>query len=284
MFRHKERDDEIKPSTGVMKWVNKFFRFVLYPFIHPKAFGILVLLLVVLGLGVPYFIYGVKFADMPRWYKSMISEYYTKGQDKLMPVKDKAISQYNKMLRGDVYKAATVDSKKSKDIEEYNVKPQGQRVMFAQSAENGAAEDKPMLQEAEKTITIEKNDNKENEPMVVSEPKSKPQVYFKRSDKLNLTYLDEPEKISGRYTVINANEALVGKQEVFLYGVYTQPRTDEANAAGSYLMDKFDGKQADCYIGAWTEQNVATAICFVDGVSINHALVDEGWAQNISLY
>lgn len=284
MFKHKERDYEIKPSTGVMKWANKFFRFVLYPFIHPKAFGILVLLLIVLGLGIPYFVYGVKFADMPTWYKSIISEYYTKGQDKLMPVKDKAISQYNKMLRGDVYKASTVDSKKSKDIEEYSVKPQGQRVMFAQNAVEAATttENSPAMQEAEKEVEIEKTENKE--PTATNESNSKPQVYFKRNDELNLTYVDEPEKISGRYTVINANEALVGKQEVFLYGVYTQPRSDEAIAAGNYLMNKFDGKQADCYIGAWTEQNVATAICFVDGVSINHALVDEGWAQNISLY
>ncbi len=289
MFKRRERDDEIRPSTGVMKWVNRFFRFILYPFIHPKAFIILVVLLVFLLIGVPYFAFKVDFSSMPGWYKTQLNKYYNKGQDVLMPVKDKAINQYNKMLRGEVYKAANVNSKKTDDIEAYDIKPQGQRATFdgyseennfqqndeVLVADNGSVGDVP----ATVVEIAEANVSANNEPQ-----KSRSQVYFKHKDELGLTYIDEPEEISGRFTVINANEVLVGNREVFLYGVYTTPRSQAASEAGAYMIDNFDGKQANCHIGAYTSQNKATAICFVDGMSVNHTLVDKGWAQNISLY
>ena len=66
MVRRRESDDYIGPSKGVMKWVNKFFRFVLFPFIHPLIF---VILLVVLGgsiVGIHHFA-GVPYKDIPLW-------------------------------------------------------------------------------------------------------------------------------------------------------------------------------------------------------------------------
>lgn len=299
MFRHRERDDEIKPSTGLMKWINKFFRFILYPFIHPKAFAVLVVLLAIIVLCVPYFVYNVQFADMPNWYKMQFNKYYNDGKEALLPIKDKAVMKYNKMLRGEAYKAANINSKNQNDIEKYDIKPQGKRDNFIAEftndekvieikegvvADNVDDEIKADVNEEIKDGVKEVGQRIADVTPSVDELKSKTQVYFKRDDRLNLTYVAEPEKVTGRFTVINSNEALIGNREVFLYGIYTDTKDNKAQEAGAYMMDNFDGKQADCYIGAYTENNIATAICFVDGVSVNHALVEKGWAQNVSLY
>ena len=289
MFKHKERDDEIRPSTGLMKWINKFFRFILYPFIHPKAFMIMVVLVVVLALGVPYFFYKVQFADMPVWYKQQINKYYYKSKGVFIPMKDRMVDQYNKMLREEVYKAANVNSKKQQDIEAYDIKPQGQRSNFSLAdvdnetmieADNNIPEDNPVVENND----ISEPYKEEATTQTSGERKNNSGVYFKRKEGLDLVYIDEPERITGRFTMINPNEVLVNDKEIFLYGTYVFPRTNEAKEAGAYMMANFDGHQADCYIGAYTEKNIATAICFIDGVSVNHTLVDKGWAQKISLY
>ena len=65
-LRRRKSDDYIGPSTGIMKWVNKFCRFVLFPFIHPLFF---VILLAVLGggiVGIHYFA-DVAYKDIPSW-------------------------------------------------------------------------------------------------------------------------------------------------------------------------------------------------------------------------
>ena len=35
--RRKKNDDRLGPSTGWVKWATKFFRFILYPFIHQES-------------------------------------------------------------------------------------------------------------------------------------------------------------------------------------------------------------------------------------------------------
>ena len=65
-FKRRERDDYIGPSTGLMKWANKFFRFVLFPFIHPLFF---IILLVVLGgsiVGIHHFA-NIGYREIPSW-------------------------------------------------------------------------------------------------------------------------------------------------------------------------------------------------------------------------
>ena len=65
-IRRSKSEDYIGPSKGAMKWVNNFFRFILFPFIHPLFF---IMLLVVIGgmiLGVHHFV-GVAYKDIPMW-------------------------------------------------------------------------------------------------------------------------------------------------------------------------------------------------------------------------
>ena len=55
------------------------------------------------------------------------------------------------------------------------------------------------------------------------------------------------------------------------------------NKANVYLKELADKKTLECEIVAYTYQNHATAICFLDGMSINQNLVDAGFATDVAL-
>ena len=53
--------------------------------------------------------------------------------------------------------------------------------------------------------------------------------------------------------------------------------------AAEYLKELAEQKHIECDIVAYTYQNYATALCYIDGKSINQNLVDAGFADNIAL-
>ena len=298
MFGRTGRDDDIGPAKGIFKWLNKLARLVLFPLIHPWIFfGTLGVISAAVVL-IPWLVYGIEFADMPAWYRQHMALWYQQAREHIAPLKDEAVTRYNKIMRSEVYKASQVNSKGRDDIEDYDIKPQGQRVVLGAEgnsqdelktenvSDNTDKEAVAVVEMAapqeEQTYPMREDDNKL--PTADEVQDEAEQVYFKRNDGLGLLYVDNSEKVSGRLIVINANEVMIGTKEMFLYGIYTTLGTENARKAGAYLMENFDGKNADCYIGAYTANNDATAICIVDGVKINHTLVDLGWAQNVSLY
>ena len=44
-----------------------------------------------------------------------------------------------------------------------------------------------------------------------------------------------------------------------------------------------EGKEIECHIVAFTQNAELTAMCAVDGISINHKMVDLGYSKNINL-
>ena len=42
-------------------------------------------------------------------------------------------------------------------------------------------------------------------------------------------------------------------------------------------------KDVECHVVAFTKNAELTAVCAVDGYSINHRMVDMGYSQNITL-
>ena len=74
--RRKRDEDVIGPSTGWVKWATRFFRFVLYPFIHPLWFLIGLVILAVVIVGVPSY-HGVPFDGIPGWYGKHWNKYYS---------------------------------------------------------------------------------------------------------------------------------------------------------------------------------------------------------------
>lgn len=108
-------------------------------------------------------------------------------------------------------------------------------------------------------------------------------TYYRKVEGLPLVYEDEPKEIEGKTIVFSANEMAVGDTYVVLYGVYTDAKKVDANQALRYLRELAEGKQVTCKIVAYTYENIATGVCFLDGRSINQNLVDAGLADNIAL-
>ena len=83
--------------------------------------------------------------------------------------------------------------------------------------------------------------------------------------------------------VVNANEINIGGNSIFLYGIYVNPRSREGTLGKQYLEKLIGNDTVHCVASAYTRQGVATAICFVGNVSINHSMVNSGYSQNVSL-
>ncbi|MBP1532238.1 MAG: hypothetical protein ILA52_01905, partial [Alphaproteobacteria bacterium] len=80
------------------------------------------------------------------------------------------------------------------------------------------------------------------------------------------------------------NSLYLNDNFLFLYGVYTNPQNYDAQAAQQYLTDITDGRNVHCEVIAYTVQTqTASALCFVNGISINRALVNHNLADNTAL-
>lgn len=119
--------------------------------------------------------------------------------------------------------------------------------------------------------------------VVVEMPAIEQKASYRKLDSLPLVYEEEPIKLSGKVIVYSANEISVNNNYIILYGIYTNPSKHDLYDAHEYLKELIGKNQIDCDIVAYTHQNYATAMCYLDGKSINHNLVDAGFADNIAL-
>ena len=117
----------------------------------------------------------------------------------------------------------------------------------------------------------------------VSVPHPEDNLHYRKDENLPLVYEEDPAKVSGQAFVFSANELSVGNTYIILYGVFTDPRKYNQDQAHQYMKELADGKMLVCRIVAYTYQNIATGICFLDGQNINQNLVDAGFADNIAL-
>ena len=103
------------------------------------------------------------------------------------------------------------------------------------------------------------------------------------SQKLPLVYLKDPVPVSGKALVQNANEIIVDGTYIFLYGIYVDPNLPKGIEAKKYLEQFVKDKVVRCDIVAYTYQDIATALCYVDDDSINQRLGDEEFSRNVAL-
>ena len=260
--RKRHLDDEIGPSEGIIKWVNKFFRFVLFPVIHPVAFVASILIAALIVLLVPAY-FGVELKDTFSWYKNQLGRSYAKIEQ---TVDDGHIS-------------AVIDQTKEKVKEAAELAINVRKIDQKPGKEELVVYDVPSIgRRAFQTQKEEKNDM-----VVESKPLWRGEIYFKRAEGLGLTYLDIPQKISGEVRVVNANELRVGDQLIFLYGIYVDPSSEDGKKAEEYLRDVTEGRTIDCFIGAYARDGNGTAICFCQGKNINQTLVDLQYSRNVTL-
>ena len=263
--RRKKDEDVIGPSRGFQKFATHFFRFFLFPLIHPVWFVFWLVLISFVVILIPAS-QRVDFKDMPRWYMDVLKPYYQKSFSTLKPVLQKAESVAEK--------AASSQVSEKPELETYSIGRPTNRRAFEQAEEpdENAEEQAKQLEDKQENVVVIKE----------MEPKQKP-ISFKRTENLGLVYLPQPKIVAGVLKIVNANEVKLEEMPLFLYGIYAAPSSENGTNAFLYLQKEFADKPAECYIGAYAADGTATAICVCDGININQKLVELGYSKDVSL-
>lgn len=293
---------------GFNKFLHSVFMVVTYPVRHIFIFSICVIIFLAVLIALPL-LFGVSANHIGDWYllKCNKNNICTEIQEKIEKAVKKEPAEVSapKIIRAqqvedtEAMKESRRVFKKTdapiapEDAElESEIKPKKQyKIMNIKK--------NPPISRAEVMPEVVKAESKTVEPVVVSQPvvlpalqPEKPVVvapelpaskYYRRDDTLPLVYEDTPQTVKGETFVFSANEISVGNTYIILYGIYTDPEKYNQDEAGQYLKELADGKMSECKIVAYTQHNIATGVCFLDGRSINQNLVDAGFADNIAL-
>lgn len=265
MRSKKRNDDEIGPSRGLMKWVNRLFRLILYPFIHPWWFAGIVIAAVLAAVAVPIY-FGVAVENIPNWYFAQFGKHYTKAEavlvEKVVAPLKSTVEEKVQLLSGQGSKdTVIVKAPKKETLVDYNNLQAVNRRAFQKAQE--------IPVDVKKTLQASR--------------KEKANVSFKRNENLELVYLEEPRRIDGVIEVVNANEIKIDGEMFFLYGIYASMASEQGKNAAKYLQDNVGGQAAECYVGAYTKGGIGTVICIYQGKNINQQLVDLGYSEDVSL-
>lgn len=260
--RSKKNDDYIGPSRGWVRVFHKFMMLLLFPLRKPLWF---LLIAAVLFL-TPTF-RGIKPAEVHLWYgrhiaglTSRVSELFGGKAQEIMP----GLKKISQTVETTV--AEGVNSFSETAVSEATAPqlvPQPPRKVRRQVFERVEDASAPTVEPATGTGT----------KTVAAAPRQLP----------NLHYLNVPEIVSGVPVVINANELRVAGQTMFLYGIFVQPASQKGLDGALYLRQLLEDKTVECKINAYTYQNIATAICTLDGINLNRRMVEHGYSQNVAL-
>ncbi len=287
-FRTRKKDDDITSPSGLGAICHKVVMFITYPFRKPLYLLGFVFLFIGALYGVPMY-KGVKITEVHLWYLNKIER--IKGAD---------LSRVSGEITNIINKLPIKSSDHRQGIDKLvDVKPdyrEIRRQMFSAASSSEPQKVDILAKESDNIVTLPS-------PLAYIEEETKP-LEDKSADIVNetvqhlttnetaiiketednvLRYLDEPEEISGTVKVYNANELEVGGIYLFLYGIYSNPDTVRGAKATSFLQDSLSGLEILCKIIAYTADNIATAECYVDDISINQVLVDRGFSDKVVL-
>lgn len=272
MMRKEKDTSNLTPSKGWAKLGHKLVMFILWPLRRPIFF---VLLLIALYL-VPTFI-GSKPTEVHLWYLNKFKQARSDVSN--------IISETAKDINLPKIEMPSISSMTG---EEKTAKPTLKVVaMPAKEASRRIFE--KAKSEPVRVDIMQKKDDITNPPApVVVATKTQPATPAAIANaapkkKLALVYVDGNKTISGVPGITNANELVIDKETVFLYGVYVDPNTSKGQEAKVFLNKTIDNKAVSCTIQAYTYQGIATGICTVNGVNLNKALVENGFSKNVAL-
>ncbi len=266
-MRRRSNSDYFGPTTGFMGFLHRVVMILLYPFRKPLIF-IPVLILMYL---IPTFI-GSKPSEVHLWYWNKIKSGYAYVSEivlgKVSPLIDKTEN-----LVPDVVKS----SLQERGIDQ--LVGTKQKVVRRQMFEKAKAAPQAVdILESEEVVSVEEGKREQALALVAKQEaeaqtlqQAKPQAeiqHIEISKTLPLIYLDNPTEISGEAQVQNANEMVVNGTYLFLYGIYVEPNSVEGLNAQKYLEQHVKDKIVRCNIVAYTYQEVATALCYVDGTNV----------------
>ena len=300
MFGKKKKDDDLRSPSGWGAAIHKTVMFLTYPFRRWWQLLLIFLVVAAAAYAVPMY-KGVKFTEVHVWYADKIRQATTdvknnlksgklsevsgklsdiidnipalkkepaKGTDQLVEVKH----DYREVRR-QMFRAAAAGNRPQRvDVlreEAADVVALPVPEPFIPAAEPVVSDERPQPAPTEKKTQIA------DKPVIVKN--------VEKSDGDVLRYLEEPVMVSGKVLVHNANELEVNGTYLFLYGIYSSPRTVRGAKATAFLRDALQGETVSCRILAYTADDVATGECFAGDVSINEVLVDRGYADRVVL-
>lgn len=279
MARHiKREDDDIGPSRGLAKWFHKFMMLLLFPLRKPVWFALIAAVLFL----APTF-RGIKPAEVHLWYWNHIKNLTSRAGSQISDKTRQVRPAMEKV--GEIVETIAPGTVTGGNAENALIPAPREPVLVNQPPREVR---RKVFEKAKDTAPVSVEKTLAAAPAQVSRPAAVKTASVqaeknKTPAKLNLRYLNVPEEISGVPQVINVNEMKVAGQAVFLYGIFAQPTSDKGISGEIYLRRLVEGKNVNCVIGAYTFQNVATAICTVDGININRSLVDRGYSKNVAL-
>lgn len=286
-MKRRSNRDYFGPMTGFKGFLHRTAMFLLYPLRKPLIFFPLLILLYL----IPTFI-GARPSEVHVWYWNKIKSAYNSAagvvSDKVNPWfadKEEAVPE----LGGKALPERGIDQlvgMRQKAV---------RRQMFEKAKSAPQAID--ILENEEVVPVSEIKRDEQPQPAAdvvqeyndkISEPSSRNtasagSATITVSQKLPLVYLKDPVPVSGKALVQNANEIIVDGTYIFLYGIYVDPNLPKGIEAKKYLEQFVKDKVVRCDIVAYTYQDIATALCYVDDDSINQRLVDEEFSRNVAL-
>ena len=286
-MKRRSNRDYFGPMTGFKGFLHRTAMLLLYPLRKPLIFFPLLILLYL----IPTFI-GARPSEVHVWYWNKIKSAYNSAagvvSDKVNPWfadKEEAVPE----LGGKALPERGIDQlvgMRQKAV---------RRQMFEKAKSAPQAVDILENEEIVPVSEIKRDEQPQPAADVVQEYNDKISELSSRntapagsatitvSQKLPLVYLKDPVPVSGKALVQNANEIIVDGTYIFLYGIYVDPNLPKGIEAKKYLEQFVKDKVVRCDIVAYTYQDIATALCYVDDDSINQRLVDEEFSRNVAL-
>ena len=286
-MKRRSNRDYFGPMTGFKGFLHRTAMFLLYPLRKPLIFFPLLILLYL----IPTFI-GARPSEVHVWYWNKIKSAYNSAagvvSDKVNPWfadKEEEVPE----LGGKALPERGIDQlvgMRQKAV---------RRQMFEKAKSAPQAVDILENEEVVPVSEIKRDEQPQPAADVVQEYNDKISELSSRntapagsatitvSQKLPLVYLKDPVPVSGKALVQNANEIIVDGTYIFLYGIYVDPNLPKGIEAKKYLEQFVKDKVVRCDIVAYTYQDIATALCYVDDDSINQRQVDEEFSRNVAL-
>ncbi len=274
----KLRDDSLR-MKGWPAFFNKLAYTLLFPLRRPWMFlGILAALYLI-----PVFI-GVKPSKVHSWYWFNIKQHFSAIEQSVsQKAKEIIPEQMTQVIIKTPGDNVVVKPNVEKGVKSSRRKSFG-KAEGLQKKDALAGEAIVRLPQAEKVILTDKKIYaKPAAPAQNTESAALAEAAKPAGKKLPLVYLDEEQEITGRASVLNANEISIAGKRLFLYGIYADPNTKNGTEAKIFLNLMLEGKVVRCKINAYTYQNVPTGICSVGDVNINRTLVEKGFSKNVAL-
>lgn len=295
MKQRQIRNNELRSGRGIAGLVHRLVMLLLWPFRKPYIFIPLLILMYL----IPTFI-GARPAEVHIWYWNKIKNLFGPVSEQIVSKSKELLPESGKLSFSGLSSSGHPETPQrniDKVVESYEAEQQLRRQIFekAKNAETPvrvdimAQKNQPLAPqfenepEAKAVLPAPAPSEPETESAEPAPLPAKNTVDNSRRRKLDLIYLDTFQEINGEAYVVNANEIIIGGNDIFLFGIYVDPTSSEGIAGKEFLENLIGTDPVKCVIEAYTRQGVATGMCYVRHISINHTLVNNGISQDVAL-